>query len=70
MTLTFRQKTIYFLSALVMYQVFRHGLGPHLGLDGLWLIVGAYVFAVVLPSFYLYRLWAAKRGISSTKDAS
>ena len=64
------QKIIYFVSALVMYLVFRHGLGPRLGLEGLWLIVGAYVFALILPSLYLYRLWTATRNHPSTEETS
>lgn len=70
MKLKKRQKIIYFVSALVMYLLFRHGLGPRLGLEGLWLIVGAYVFALTLPSLYLYRLWTAKRDHPSTEESS
>jgi hypothetical protein len=70
MKLKKRQKLIYFVSALVMYLVFRHGLGPRLGLDGLWLIVGAYAFALVLPGLYLYRLWTATRDHPSTEETS
>jgi hypothetical protein len=70
MKLKKRQKIIYFVSALVMYLVFRHGLGPRLGLEGLWLIVGAYVFALILPSLYLYRLWTATRNHPSTEETS
>lgn len=70
MKLKTRQKIIYFVSALVMYLVFRHGLGPRLGLEGLWLIVGAYVFALILPSLYLYRLWTASRNHPSTQKTS
>lgn len=70
MNLNTRQKLIYFVSALVMYLVFRHGLGPRLGLDGLWLIVGAYVFALILPSLYLYRLWTATRNHPPTEETS
>lgn len=70
MKLKTRQKIIYFISALVMYLVFRHGLGPRLGLEGLWLIVGAYVFALILPSLYLYRLWTASRNHPSTQKTS
>ena len=70
MKLKKRQKLIYFVSALVMYLVFRHGLGPRLGLDGLWLIVGAYAFALVLPGLYLYRLWTATRDNPSTEETS
>ena len=70
MKLKKRQKLIYFVSALVMYLVFRHGLGPRLGLDGLWLIVGAYAFALILPGLYLYRLWTATRDHPSTEETS
>ena len=70
MKLKKRQKIIYFVSALVMYLLFRHGLGPRLGLEGLWLIVGAYVFALILPSLYLYRLWTATRNHPSTEETS
>ena len=70
MKLKKRQKIIYFVSALVMYLLFRHGLGPRLGLEGLWLIVGAYVFALILPSLYLYRLWTANRNHPSTEETS
>lgn len=70
MNLKTRQKLIYFVSALVMYMLFRYGLGPRLGLDGLWLIVGAYAFALILPSLYLYRLWIATRDHPSTEESS
>ena len=60
MTLKSRQKLIYFVLAFVMYLVFRHLLGPRFGLDGFWLTVAAYVFALIFPSIYLYRLWTAQ----------
>ncbi len=70
MNLKTRQKLIYFVSALVMYMLFLPGLGPRLGLDGVWLIVGAYVFALILPSLYLYLLWTATRDHPSTEESS
>ena len=69
MNLKTRQKLIYFMLAIVMYMLFRHWLGPRMGLEGFWLIVGAYVFALVLPSLYLYRLWTAKRDCPLTEES-
>jgi len=60
MTLKSRQKLIYFLLAFVMYLVFKHLLGPRFGLEGIWLTVISYVFALIFPSVYLYRLWTIK----------
>ena len=61
MTLKSRQKLIYFVLAFAMYLLFRHVLGPRFGLDGLWLTVAAYAFALIFPSIYLYRLWTVNR---------
>ena len=68
MTLKSRQKVIYFLLAFVMYLLFRHLLGPRLGLDGWWLTISAYVFALIFPSIYLYRLWAAPAQTTNTEE--
>lgn len=61
MTLKSRQKLVYFLIAFVMYLVFKHLFGPRLGLEGTWLTITSYVFALIFPSIYLYRLWTAKQ---------
>jgi O-antigen/teichoic acid export membrane protein len=61
MTLKSRQKLVYFLIAFVMYLVFKHLLGPQFGLEGIWLTITSYVFALIFPSIYLYRLWTTKQ---------
>ncbi len=61
MTLKSRQKLVYFLIAFVMYLVFKHLLGPRFGLEGIWLTITSYVFALIFPSIYLYRLWTTKQ---------
>jgi hypothetical protein len=68
MTLKTRQRWIYFVLAFAMYFLFRYGLGPRLGLEGLWLAIGAYVFALIFPSMYLYRLWVTAADIPATED--
>ena len=68
MTLKSRQRFIYFFSAFAMYLLFRHLLGPRLGLEGLWLVLGAYAFALICPSIYLYRLWRAASASQTMKD--
>jgi hypothetical protein len=70
MNLKSTHKLIYFVSALVMYLVFRHGLGPRLGLEGAWLMVAAYVFALIIPSVYLYRIWTATRNHPANREKS
>lgn len=50
-----REKIIYFSLALVMYLLFRHGLGPWLGLQGWVLTLASYGFAVLLATLYLYK---------------
>ena len=52
--LTRRQKITYFSLALLAWMVFQHGLGPQLGLTGLERRIGAYVFAILLATVYLY----------------
>jgi hypothetical protein len=68
MTLKSRQKIVYFSLAFVMYLLFRHLLGPKFGLEGIWLTIAAYVFALIFPSIYLYRLWAASRQPTTTEE--
>ncbi len=52
---TRREKIIYFSLALVMFMVFRHLLGPLLGLSDLMLIAASYGFAILLATVYLYK---------------
>lgn len=69
MIIRFRQKLIFFMSAFVLYSLFRYGLGPRVGLEGLWLILSAYGFALVFPCLYLYRLWlVAKKSLAPEDD--
>lgn len=69
MIIQFRQKLIFFISAFVLHSLFRYWLGPWVGLEGLWLISGAYGFALVFPCLYLYRLWlAAQKSLASEDD--
>ncbi|MFZ9237831.1 MAG: hypothetical protein ACO23B_04140 [Burkholderiaceae bacterium] len=68
MTLKSRQKIIYFSLAFLLYLLFRHLLGPRLGLEGWWLTIGAYVFALIFPSIYLYRLWAVPTQTTNTEE--
>ncbi|NDC08278.1 MAG: hypothetical protein EBZ75_02895 [Oxalobacteraceae bacterium] len=70
MTLKSRQKIIYFLLAFVMYLLFRYLLGPRFGLEGIWLTITSYVFALIFPSIYLYRLWATKRQLISMEETN
>ena len=70
MTLKSRQKIIYFSLAFVLYLLFRHLLGPRLGLGGWWLTISAYVFALIFPSIYLYRLWAAPERNTHTEETN
>ena len=63
------QKIRYFLFAFFLYVVFRHLLGPKLGLEGWMLTLSAYAFAVSIATGYLYRiLWRASRR-QKEKDA-
>ena len=52
---TRREKIIYFSLALVLFMVFRHLLGPLLGLSGLALTAASYAFALLLATVYLYK---------------
>jgi uncharacterized membrane protein required for colicin V production len=52
---TRRQKIFYFSLALVLFMVFRHLLGPLLGLSGFALTAASYAFAILLATFYLYK---------------
>ncbi|MFM8466776.1 MAG: hypothetical protein ACKOAO_04360 [Oxalobacteraceae bacterium] len=52
---TRREKIFYFSLALALFMVFRHLLGPLLGLSGLALTVSSYVFAILLATVYLYK---------------
>ena len=70
MTLKSRQKIIYFLLAFVMYLLFRHLLGPRFGLEGLWLSIASYGFALILPSIYLYRIWTTPRPPTPLEEPS
>ncbi len=63
------QKIRYFLFAFFLYVVFRHLLGPKLGLEGWMLTLSAYAFAVSIATGYLYWiLWRASRR-QKEKDA-
>ena len=63
------QKIRYFLFAFFLYVVFRHLLGPKLGLRGWMLTLSAYAFAVSIATGYLYWiLWRASRR-QKEKDA-
>jgi hypothetical protein len=63
------QKIRYFLFAFFLYIIFRHILGPKLGLVGWMLTIGAYAFAVSIATGYLYwMLWRASR-LQKEKDA-
>jgi hypothetical protein len=68
MTLKLTNKLIYFASALMMYLLFRYGLGPRVGLEGIWLLVGAYLFALIFPTLYLYLLWTKTRKNRTAKE--
>ncbi len=70
MTLKSRQKVIYFAVAFVMYLLFRHLLGPRFGLEGLWLGIASYGFALILPSIYLYRIWATPQQPTPLEEPS
>jgi len=65
----FRQKLIFFISAFVLYSLFRYLLGPWVGIEGGWLIFSAYGFALIFPCLYLYRLWlVAQKSPASEED--
>ena len=52
---TRQEKIFYFSLALVLFMVFRHLLGPLLGLSGLALTAASYAFAILLATVYLYK---------------
>lgn len=52
---TRREKIIYFSLALILFMLFRHMLGPLLGLSGLMLTIASYAFAILLATVYLYK---------------
>ena len=52
---TRREKIIYFSLALCLFLLFRHLLGPLIGLTGMMLTMASYVFAVLLATAYLYK---------------
>jgi len=52
---TRQEKIFYFSLALVLFMVFRHLLGPLLGLSGFALTAASYAFAILLATGYLYK---------------
>jgi len=67
---TRREKIIYFSLALLLFMVFRHLLGPLLGLSGFALTAASYAFAILLATVYLYKtLLRSARG-AEEKDAA
>ena len=65
---TRREKIIYFSLALVMFMLFRHLLGPLLGLSGLTLTAASYAFAILLATLYLYKALLRPAGSPDEKD--
>ncbi len=64
-----REKITYFSLALFLFLLFRHMLGPLLGLSGTMLTVASYAFALLLATVYLYKtLLRPSRG-HDEKDA-
>ena len=63
---TRREKIFYFSLALVLFMVFRHLLGPLLGLSGFALTASSYAFAILLAPVYLYK--TLLRQTSSAED--
>jgi uncharacterized membrane protein required for colicin V production len=63
---TRREKIVYFGLALVLFMVFRHLLGPLLGLSGFALTAASYAFAILLATVYLYK--TLLRPTRSTED--
>ena len=63
---TRQEKIVYFSLALVLFMVFRHLLGPLLGLSGLTLTAASYAFAILLATGYLYKTLV--RPIRSAED--
>ena len=67
---TRREKIFYFSLALVLFMVFRHLLGPLLGLSGLALTASSYAFAILLATVYLYKtLLHPTRSAEDKEDA-
>ena len=64
--MTRQEKIRYFLLAFFLYLIFRHVLGPKVGLDGWLLTVAAYAFAVLIATGYLY--WALRRASRHQKE--
>ncbi len=52
---TRREQLIYFSVALLMFLLFRHLLGPLLGLSGLMLTLASYAVAILIATGYLYK---------------
>lgn len=52
--MTRREKIVYLSLALCLFFIFRHGLGPLLGLSGLALTIASYAFAILMATIYLY----------------
>ncbi len=48
-------KIRYFCIAFVMYFLFRYLIGPQLGCTDIVLILGSYVFAILVATAYLYK---------------
>lgn len=65
--MTRKEKIIYFSLSLLLFMVFRHMLGPALGLEGLTLTISAYAFAGVLATIYLYKIFLRSSSHSSDK---
>ena len=66
---TRRQKIFYFSLALVLFMVFRHLLGPLLGLSGFALTAASYAFAILLATVYLYKTLLRPARDPDEKDA-
>lgn len=53
-SLSRRQKIVYFSLAFIALLLFRHLLGPQLGLGDIALVVSSYVFGIGVATAYLY----------------
>lgn len=53
-SLSRRQKIVYFSLAFSALMLFRHLLGPQLGLDDIVLLVSSYIFGISVATAYLY----------------
>jgi hypothetical protein len=65
---TRREKIIYFSLALILFMLFRHMLGPLLGLSGLMLTAASYAFAILLATVYLYKTLLRPARLPDEKD--